>query len=173
MLSGAGCLRALALVRESGGDLHAYGEAMELLLAAVRNAEQAESLALCVAAAGRYWSTCLPLTQTPEGRRQLLEPLEEILAALVHTNRKHKQNKGRASLTLTAPPLGSSKHEASEEEDLSLRAAMYSLLLHVHLERTDWAGAQQLLDRAIRDTPRSRHRLPLLKHRILVKAQLG
>ncbi|XP_056291813.1 cilia- and flagella-associated protein 46-like isoform X3 [Pseudoliparis swirei] len=173
MLSGAGCLRALTLVRESGGDLHAYGEAMELLLAAVRNAEKAESPALCVAAAGRYWSTCLPLTQTPEGRRQLLEPLEEILSALVHTNRKHKQNKGRASLTLTAPPLGSSKHEASEEEDLSLRAAMYSLLLHVHLERTDWAGAQQLLDRAIRDTPRSRHRLPLLKHRILVKAQLG
>lgn len=53
-------------------------------------AEKAENPALCVTAARHYWNTCLPLTKTPEERRQLQKPLEKILIALVHTNTKHK-----------------------------------------------------------------------------------
>lgn len=52
-------------------------------------AKKAENPALCVAAARHYWNTCLPLTQTPEERWQLQEPLEKILIALVHTNTKY------------------------------------------------------------------------------------
>lgn len=52
-------------------------------------AEKAENPALCVAAVRHYWNTCLPLTQTPEERWQLQEPLEKILIALVNTNTKH------------------------------------------------------------------------------------
>ena len=52
-------------------------------------AEKAENPALCLTAVRHYWNTCLPLTQTPEERWQLQEPLEKILSALVHTNTKH------------------------------------------------------------------------------------
>ncbi|XP_045926168.1 cilia- and flagella-associated protein 46 isoform X3 [Micropterus dolomieu] len=192
MLSTAACLRGLSLIHESNGDLHSYREAMKVLLSSVSYAE-AENPALCVAAARHYWNACLPLTQTPEERWQLKEPLEKILVALVHTNLKHanaldvegdlqkrvldqihrKQGKMKGLLTLTALPLGSSKHEATVgEEDLTLRAAIYSLLLHIHIDKTDWKSALQLLDQAIREMPRTRHRIPLLKHRILVKARL-
>lgn len=52
-------------------------------------AEQAENPALCVTAATHFWNTCLPFMHVPEERRQLLEPLEEILLALVQTRTKH------------------------------------------------------------------------------------
>ncbi|KAF3842491.1 hypothetical protein F7725_024442, partial [Dissostichus mawsoni] len=60
-----------------------------------------------------------------------------------------------------------------DEEDLTLRAAIYGLLLDIHIDKTDWKSALQLLDQAIRDMPRTKHRLLLLKHRILIKARLG
>ncbi|XP_042358180.1 cilia- and flagella-associated protein 46 [Plectropomus leopardus] len=175
MLSIAACFRGLSLVHESSGDLHSYREALKVLLSSVSYAEKAENPALCVTAARHYWNTCLPLTQTPEERWQLREPLERILIALVHTNKKHanKQGKVKGLQTLTALPLGSSKHEATDEEDLALRAAIYSFLLYIHIDKTDWKSALQLLDQAIRDMPRTTHRLPLLKHRILIKARLG
>ncbi|XP_056252103.1 cilia- and flagella-associated protein 46 [Seriola aureovittata] len=176
ILSSAACLRGLSLVHESNGDLHTYREAMKVLLSSVSYAEKAKNPALCVTAARHYWNTCLLLTHTPEERWQLQDPLERILNALVHTTTKHanKQNKVKGLLTSTALPLGSSKHEATVgEEDLTLRAAIYSLLLHIHIDKTDWKNALQLLDKATRDMPRSRHRLSLLKHSILVKARLG
>ncbi|XP_029305800.1 cilia- and flagella-associated protein 46 isoform X3 [Cottoperca gobio] len=175
MLSSACCFRALSLVHESNGDVHTYREALKALVSSVSYAEKAENPALCVAAARHYWNTCLPLTQTPEERWQLQEPLENILIALLHTNTKHanKQGKVRGLLTVTTLPLRSSKHEATDEKALTLRAAIYSLLLNIHIDKTDWKSALQLLDQAISNMPRTRHRLPLLKHRILVKARLG
>ncbi|XP_030298554.1 cilia- and flagella-associated protein 46 isoform X3 [Sparus aurata] len=153
MLSSAACLRGLSLVHESNGDLHTYTEAMKVLLSSVSYAEKAENPALCVAAVRHFWNTCLPLTKTAEGRWQLQEPLETILNALIHTNTRHlkKQGKVEGLLTLTTMPYGSYKHEAT----------------------ADWKSALQLLDQAIRDVPHTRHRLPLLKQRILVKARRG
>ncbi|XP_040906348.1 cilia- and flagella-associated protein 46 [Toxotes jaculatrix] len=173
MLSSAACFRGLSLVHKSSGDVHTYREAMQVLLSSVSYAEKAESPALCVTAAKHYWNTCLPLIHTPEEIWQLQDPLEKILNALVHTKHANKQGKVKDLLTLTAVPLGNSKHEATDKEDLTLRAAIYSLLLHIHIDKTDWKGALQLLDKANRDMPHTRHRLPLLKHHLLVKARLG
>ncbi|XP_071337384.1 cilia- and flagella-associated protein 46 isoform X2 [Trachinotus anak] len=176
MLSTAACLRGLSLVQESNGDLHTYREAMKVLLSSVSYAEKAKNPALCVTAARHYWNTCLPLTHTPEARWQLQDPLENILNALFHTTSKHganKQGKVKGLLTLTALPHGTSKHESTGKEDLTLRAAIYSLLFHIQIDKADWKGALQLLDKATRDMSHTRHRLPLLKHRILMKARLG
>ncbi|KAM6997214.1 cilia- and flagella-associated protein 46 [Tautogolabrus adspersus] len=172
MLSSAVCLRGLSLVYESRGNVHTYREALKVLLSGISFAEKAENPALCAVAARHYWNTCLPLTQTPEEREKLQEPLEKILTALVHTNNKHasKRGKVKGSLTFTAP---SSAHEATNKEDLTLRAAIYSLLFHIHTDKEDWKSALQILDQAIRDMPDKRQRLPLLKQRILVKTQLG
>ncbi|KAM7385133.1 hypothetical protein PAMP_001229 [Pampus punctatissimus] len=95
MLSSAACLSGLSLIHETGGELHSYREAMNILLFSVSYAEKAENPALCVAAARHYWNTCLPLTHTPEQRCQLKEPLEKILSALVNTNTKHSKVKAR------------------------------------------------------------------------------
>ncbi|XP_059214821.1 cilia- and flagella-associated protein 46 [Centropristis striata] len=175
MLSVAACLKGLSLVHESNGDLHTYRKALEVLLSSVSYAKKAENPALCVSAARHYWNTCQPLTQTPEERWQLQKPLENILIALLHTNTKqaNKQGKVKGSLTLTALPLGSSKHQATDEGDLTLRAAIYNVLLHIHIDKTDWKSALQLLDQALRHMPRTAHRLPLQKQRILIKARLG
>ncbi|KAG7229993.1 hypothetical protein INR49_009713 [Caranx melampygus] len=175
MLASTACLRGLSLVHESNGELQAYKEAMKMLLSSVSYAEKAKNPALCVTAAKHYWNTCLPLTHTPEGRWQLQDPLERILNALIHTTKEtNKQGKVKGVLTLTALPHGNSKHEATvDEEDLNLRTTIYSLLLQIHTDKTDWKSALQLLDKATRDMPRSQQRLPLLKHRILVKARLG
>ncbi|KAM3842817.1 cilia- and flagella-associated protein 46 [Diretmus argenteus] len=175
MLSSAACLRGLSLVHESTGDPYSYREAMKVLLSSVSYAEKAENPVLCMAAARHYWNTCLPLTQTPVERGQLREPLEKILNALAHTNTQHahKPGKVKGSVNLTAVPRGSSQPEASNEDDLTLRAAICSLLFYIHADRADWKSALQLLDKAIRDMPRTRHRLPLFKHRVLVRARLG
>ncbi|KAG7512173.1 cilia-and flagella-associated 46 isoform X1 [Solea senegalensis] len=175
MLSSAACLRGLSLVHKSNGDLQTYREAMNMHLSSVSYAEKAENPVLCVTAAKHYWNTCLPLTQNPEERWKLQDPLEKILNALVQTAVKHahKQAKAKGSLTLRGLSLQSSKQEATDEEDLTLRAAMYSLLLHIHTDKADWKSALQLLVKANRDMPEPKHRLPLLKHFIMLKARRG
>ncbi|KAM9847487.1 cilia- and flagella-associated protein 46 [Aulostomus maculatus] len=146
MLSSAACLRGLSSIQGSMGELRLHQKAMNMLLSSVRFAQKAENPALCVTVARHYWNACLPLTHTAVDRRQLREPLETILQALIHTD---------------------------NEEDLTLKTAIYSLLLHIHIDRRDWKGALQLLDNAIRAMPLTRHQLPLLEHRVQMKAQLG
>ncbi|XP_063348312.1 cilia- and flagella-associated protein 46 [Pelmatolapia mariae] len=174
MLSIATCLRGLSLVHESRGDLHSYREAMEVLLSSVSFAEKAVSPALCVTAARHYWNTCLPLTGSTEERQQLWENPKMILNALVHTTKQeNQQRKVKRPLTLAAQPLRRSKHGATNEEVLTLRAAIYRLLLQIYIDDEDFESALQLLAKAMRDMPRSRHRLSLLKYGVLVKARLG
>lgn len=52
----------------------------------------------------------------------------------------------------------------ADEEDLTLRADIYSFLLQLHVDITDWKSALQLLDKAIRDMPCTRHRLWVTKY---------
>ncbi|XP_028983141.1 cilia- and flagella-associated protein 46 isoform X3 [Betta splendens] len=174
MLSSAACLRGLSLAHESRGDLHKYREALKMLLFGVSNAEKADNPALCITAAKHYWNTCLPLTQIPVERWQFQKPLEKILTALVHTNCSHtsKQGKAKRFLTLEAASPVRPK-DGSQDEDLSLRADIYSFLLQLHVELKDWKSALQLLDKAISDVSCTRRRIPLQKQRILVKVQLG
>ncbi|KAK2823968.1 hypothetical protein Q5P01_021143 [Channa striata] len=175
MLSSAACLKGLSLIHESNGDLHIYKEAMRVLLSGVSYAEKANSPQLCIMAAKHYWNTCLPLTQIPAEKWQLQKTLEKILTALANTSTKkaNKPGKVKSLLPLTTLPSGHPKHETKDEDDLTVRAAIYTFLLHLHIERKDWKSALQLLDKAVREIPRSRHRVNLLKQHILVKVLSG
>ncbi|XP_030603277.1 cilia- and flagella-associated protein 46 isoform X2 [Archocentrus centrarchus] len=173
MLSIATYLRGLSLVHESSGDLDSYREAMKVLLSSISYAEKAGSPALCVTAAKHYWNTCLPLTRSAEERRKLQKHLQMILNALVHTTKQENQSKVKRPLILATLPLGRLKHGATTEEVLTLRAAIYCLLFQICIDEDDFESALQLLDKATRDMPRTRHRLPLLKYCVLVKARLG
>ncbi|XP_056147442.1 cilia- and flagella-associated protein 46 [Lampris incognitus] len=175
MLSSVASLRGLSLVHESIAYPHNYREAMDMLLSSVRYAEKAENPQLCRAAARDFWNTCLPLAQTPVERGQLQEPFELILSALAHTRTKHKNKadkvKGLGALTSLVP--GCPPIDALNEDDLTLQVGIYSLLFYIHVDKADWRSALQVLDKAIRDMPDTRHRLPLFKQRVLVRAQLG
>lgn len=46
-----------------------------------------------------------------------------------------------------------------DQQDLKLRAAIYSVLLRNRIDKADWKGALELLDRAVGDTPCSRQQL--------------
>ncbi|KAL0964286.1 hypothetical protein UPYG_G00321810 [Umbra pygmaea] len=177
LLSNSACLRGLSMVCESNGHPHKYRDALHMLQSSVRFAEQAGNSALCVASAHHYWNTCLPLAEISVERQQLRQPLEKILKALVNTSKSGTTGKDKARSTSNASPSVTSLLEASStgvpEEDLTLRAAMYSLLFHIHAERSDWKAALELLEQAVRNVPLTRHRLLLLKHRVLVKARLG
>nr|XP_057920264.1 cilia- and flagella-associated protein 46 isoform X2 [Doryrhamphus excisus] len=173
MLSSAACLRGLSKIHEAIGDLHIYRAGMDILLSSVSYAKKAGNPELCRTAARHYWNACLPLTQSPEERHQLREPLEAILNALIHTHTKYATDKVKGLQTSAPIPPGISKPEAPNEEVLTLRSSIYCLLLQVYIDRTDWNGALQLLDNAVRDMPSTKHRLPLLKYRIQMKARLG
>ncbi|KAM6956181.1 cilia- and flagella-associated protein 46 [Aplochiton taeniatus] len=256
LLSHAACLRGLTMAHRSSGHPHSYREALQTLLASVGHAEQAGNVALCTAAARHYWNACLPLSETPEERRALQEPLERILSALGHTAANNstieahhrvcplqieaqhrlcplqieaqhrlcllqieahhrlcplqieahhrlcplqieaqhrlcplqieastahwicsKKGKTNRLMDLAAVASGSCPTEVlstgRREDDLTLRAAVSGLLLQIHSDRADWTAAVRVLDQAVRAMPRTRHRLPLFKQRVLVRARLG
>lgn len=45
------------------------------------------------------------------------------------------------------------------EDDLTLRAALYTLLFNSHADRNDWEMGLKVLDEAVQVLPRTAHRL--------------
>lgn len=169
MLSNAACLRGMSLVQKSKGDLPTFREALKVIFSSVRYAEKAKNPTLCITAARHYWNTCLPLTHRREERQKLQDPLEKILNALVQTSTKQTQVRMNPSV----PQLDISKQEISGGEDLTLKAAIYSLVLRIHIDKTDKSSTLLLLDKAISNLPSTKHTIRLLKHCILLKARMG
>ncbi|KAK7901384.1 hypothetical protein WMY93_018153 [Mugilogobius chulae] len=66
-------------------------------------------------------------------------------------------------------------HESYGDVDdgVSLKAAVYRLLLQIHIDKLDLKSAKQLLEKAQIDMPRGEHKLSLLKSLICIKARLG
>ncbi|CAL8368626.1 unnamed protein product [Gadus morhua 'NCC'] len=173
MLSCVAGLRGLSLAHQSSGDLHKYKEALHVLLSSVSFAEKAQSLPLCRAAARHYWNTCLPLTRAPADRQQLQGPLERILSALCHTGPRQTtqgEAKGRVAATTTAKL---EELTNDEDDEIGLRAGMYQMLFRIHGDQGDWERALQVLDKGVRELPRTQQRLLLLQQRTLVRARLG
>uniref|UniRef100_A0A4W3JWG3 Uncharacterized protein n=1 Tax=Callorhinchus milii TaxID=7868 RepID=A0A4W3JWG3_CALMI len=50
---------------------------------------------------------------------------------------------------------------------------MYGLLFHIYADKEDWKAALKVLDEAIQDMPRTKHKLLIFKHRIMVHVRLG
>ncbi|KAM4729450.1 cilia- and flagella-associated protein 46 [Anableps anableps] len=175
MLSSAACLRGLSLIWKSGGNLYDYKEALKMILSSVSFAEKADSQELCVTAAGHFWNACLPLTQSPRDKWWLKEHLEKIFNALIQTRKSgNKQSKKKGLLTFRELPHGTPNDGATKDsKELAVRANIISLLVSIHMDKEDFAYSLQLLDKAISDMPRTKHRLTLFKNRILLKARLG
>ncbi|XP_046691474.1 cilia- and flagella-associated protein 46 isoform X1 [Silurus meridionalis] len=171
MLSTAACLRGLSMLHKSCGHFAKYTEALAMLHTSISYAEQAGSWPLCRTAAKHYWNSCLALINTPEQRQQLQKPLELIVKALTRTYSQPTGVKNRRPSAQKQKQPGAL--DSNTEDDLAVRAAMYSLIFQVHVDCGSLRNGLQVLDLAIREMPHSPHRLTLYKQRVLVKAQLG
>ncbi|XP_028390807.1 LOW QUALITY PROTEIN: cilia- and flagella-associated protein 46-like [Dendronephthya gigantea] len=59
------------------------------------------------------------------------------------------------------------------EDDLKMRAAMYGVLFEAFADQSQWEEGLRTMDEAVRDMPRTSHRLLIFKHRVITKAKLG
>ncbi|XP_051507186.1 cilia- and flagella-associated protein 46 [Myxocyprinus asiaticus] len=177
MLSRTACVRGQSLIHKAKGHHSSYMEGLHMLQSSVSYAEQADSWSLCVTAAGQYWNACLPLLDVRQVRRLLREPLELILKAMSRTYSKQTPGKRkRVSGVKDTGPLTealNSTNAGTLDDDLKLWASMYNVLLYIHTDSSDWKKGLQVLDEAVREMPRSTHKLLVLKQRVLVKARLG
>ncbi|XP_027030821.2 cilia- and flagella-associated protein 46 isoform X5 [Tachysurus fulvidraco] len=177
MLSSAACLRGLSMLHSSCGHSAKYTEALAMLQTSISYAEQAGSWPLCGTVARHYWNSCLPLLDTPEQRQQLQKPLELIVKALYCTYPQAASVRERGAKTQmerqTVAATSALESNSTFEDDLAVRAAMYNVMFQIHVDTGNLKSGLQVLDQAIREMPRSPHRLTLYKQRVLVKALLG
>ncbi|MCJ8730419.1 hypothetical protein PDJAM_G00184270 [Pangasius djambal] len=177
LLSSAACLRGLSMLHKSCGHPAKYTEALAVLQTSISYAEQAGSWSLCGTAARHYWNSCLPLLDTPEQRQQLQKPLELIVKALTRTYPQPASVRNRVVNAQKERQTGSATSaldsNSTAEDDLAVRAAMYNVMFQIHVDNGNLRSGLQVLEQAIREMPRSPHRLNLYKQRVLVKAQLG
>ncbi|XP_077103327.1 cilia- and flagella-associated protein 46 [Siphateles boraxobius] len=167
MLSTAACVRGQSLTHEARGHQIRYMEGLRMLQSSVSFAAQACSWCVCVTAAGHYWNACVPLLDSRADRRQLREPLEIILKAMMNTYSTHTPEK-----SIRASALENDGPENTSDDELKVCVSMINALLLIHADTGDWKRSLKLLDEAVRDMPHT-HRLALLKQRVLVKARLG
>ncbi|CAB1312512.1 unnamed protein product [Coregonus sp. 'balchen'] len=175
MLSNAACLRGLSMVHKSNGHPHSYREALQMLQSSVSYAERAGNSVLCMATARHYWNNCLPLTETSLERQQLRQHLEKILKALVHTSKKDPTfySKLLSCFSGTSPSPNWLLYSmciigavTGEEKGWSTLTVMPSVTSPLEASR-----ALTLLEQAIRDMPRTRHRLARLGESVVMDMQ--
>ncbi|KPP75006.1 hypothetical protein Z043_105779, partial [Scleropages formosus] len=93
--------------------------------------------------------------------------------SLLHKSNGHPVKYRAALSTLLCAVSNTIKTQEDAHEDLTLRAALVSLLFQIHADRGDWKTGLLVLDEALRDIPQSRHRLLLLEQRVQAKARLS
>ncbi|XP_041116568.1 cilia- and flagella-associated protein 46 [Polyodon spathula] len=180
MLSTAACIQGQSIMQTSAGKPHLRKAALNVFELSASYAEKARSNKLVMVAARHFWNTCWPLIHSPAEREMLLGSIIKILKAIA-TSSKEKPDEldqlpAQASITFgdsTATSASAVTSVGNPEEDLTLRAAMYGLLFHIFADRKEWEAGLKVLDEAIREMPRTKHRLLIFKHRVIVKARLG
>ncbi|XP_072177207.1 cilia- and flagella-associated protein 46-like [Diadema setosum] len=187
MLSYASCVLGQSHVRSMEGNNAVRRAAMEAFLHSARYGRKANNYDLVITAARRYWNACLMLISEPMERQLLKEPLTAILECINATYKKDtkvksEDDEGTEDGTVTprtVTSIATSQPQpvvdilSDPEDDLTLRAAIYGVLFQAYADQGEWEAALAAMDKAVNDMPRTRHRLLIFKHRLMVKAQLG
>ncbi|XP_062436353.1 cilia- and flagella-associated protein 46 [Rhea pennata] len=180
MLSTAACIQGKSIMANLSGKKHLRVTASKAFVQGARYAGEAGNYSLVMFAARHFWNTCLPLIGSPYDREQFKEPTEVILKNIIKAESKNKPEK-KDTLPLhqwftkdfLSSELSLGYFLPGAEEDLTLRTSLYGLLFHIHADKADWETALKVLDEAIQVLPRTRHRLLIFKHMVIVKARLG
>ncbi|XP_076434592.1 cilia- and flagella-associated protein 46-like isoform X2 [Babylonia areolata] len=199
MLSYASVLQGQSLILNMAGKNSMRREAMEAFFNSCRFARVAGNFELVMSAARHYWNAAIPLVSQPIERELLQAPLKIILDCIAATSDKkvkieepppseeppaeepakgeeeqvNAESPDGKKVALPPKPKPPAGMIGKPNEDLTLRAAMYGVLFQSYADMGEWELALQAMDQAVSDMPRTKHRLLVFKHRVMVKAKLG
>ncbi|XP_077992013.1 cilia- and flagella-associated protein 46-like isoform X2 [Glandiceps talaboti] len=187
MLSYASCLMGQSLMDNMQGKNAVRRAALEAFVNAARYGKYADNYKLVITAARHYWNSALPLVSEPIERQLLRQPLTIILDCITATVGKVKKVEKKEEdeeTTVEAAPAPSlpsisvassslSRTPSDPDDDLTLRAAMYGVLFQSYADKGQMEEGLVAMDKAVADMPRTKHRLLIFKHRVMVKAKLG
>ncbi|EDL17863.1 mCG128871, isoform CRA_b [Mus musculus] len=180
MLCMVSCIQGRSIMENLKGRKQLRLAAAKAFVESARFGGLANSNSLVMMAARHYWNTWLPLLSSPANRKKAKASLQRIISIINKTeNKKQETDK---TLPLHQWPsadfqTGGTGPEIpflpGAEDDLTLRAALYTLLFNSHADRNDWEMGLKVLDEAVQVLPRTAHRLLIFKHMVIVKAKLG
>ncbi|KAG9484777.1 hypothetical protein GDO78_008080 [Eleutherodactylus coqui] len=185
MLSAAACIQGQSIMDSLAGKKHFRLSAVKAFEMSSRYGGEAGSPSLTLQAAKHFWHACSPLIKSANEREALKDSVACVIKALADAEVRHKKRSENDTMLFHLWPsmddqsctvhdtenLGGTSSESNQE--LSLKAALYELLFNIYADKNDWQSGLKVLDEAIGILPRTRHRLILFKHRVLVKARLG
>ncbi|XP_052617131.1 cilia- and flagella-associated protein 46 isoform X5 [Peromyscus californicus insignis] len=180
MLCTVSCIQGRSIMENLKGRKQLRLAAAKAFIESARFGGLADSSSLVMMAARHYWNTWLPLLSSPSSRKKAKGSLQRIINIINKTDTK-KQETEKTLLLHQWPTAdfqgGGTSPEGQflpgSEDDLTLRAALYSLLFHSHADQNDWEMGLKVLDEAVQVLPRTAHRLLIFKHMVIVKAKLG
>nr|XP_016847701.1 PREDICTED: cilia- and flagella-associated protein 46 [Anolis carolinensis] len=181
MLSIAACTQGKSMMENLGGKKHMRAVASKSFVESARFAGEAGDIDLAMIAGRHFWNACLPFIGSSADRQQLKLPTEVILKSIIKASEsKHKQEAEHMldlhqwpTVDFQSSSLPDGHFYPGAEEDLTLRTFLYVLLFQVYADKNDWKGGLKVLDEAVQTLPRTKHRLPIFKHMVMVKARLG
>ncbi|XP_018080698.1 cilia- and flagella-associated protein 46 isoform X1 [Xenopus laevis] len=187
MLSMAACVQGQSIMDNLAGKKHLRISAIKAFQLSARFAGEAGNFPLALQAARHFWNACYPLTKSSKEREPLKEATTCVIKALTDAESKKKQQSENNPHFYMWPTMDatdhavdelesqgdSSRHDESPDEEQKLRASLYELLFNMYADKNEWEAGLKVLDEAIQVLPRTKHRLVIFKHRLLVKARLG
>ncbi|XP_068112949.1 cilia- and flagella-associated protein 46 isoform X2 [Hyperolius riggenbachi] len=188
MLSTAACIQGQSIMENLAGKKHLRLSAIKAFEASARFGGEAGSRSLALQAAKHFWHACFPLTKSAKEREPLKDSVTAVIRALneAETNLKQESENDTTSFHLwptmdienrkvhdPSNPKDTSSQSEGAIKELILKTGLYELLFTLYADKNDWDSGLKVLDEAINILPRTRHRLVLFKHRVLVKARLG
>ncbi|XP_078421329.1 cilia- and flagella-associated protein 46 [Cetorhinus maximus] len=182
LLSVVASIKGQSLMKNAAGNSGMRISAIRAFELSASYGEKAGNMKLVMSSAKHFWNSCLSLIPSPLEIAVLEEPIKTFLKAIYNTYTRIKKEEEKEEMIqqttvrqqmLHFMPGTLSTSIDDPEDDLKLRAAMYGLLFHIHMNKGDWKAGLKVLDDAIRDMPRTKQRLLLFKHRIMVNTRLG
>ncbi|XP_039193388.1 cilia- and flagella-associated protein 46 isoform X2 [Crotalus tigris] len=181
MLSIATCTQGKSIMENLAGKKHLRVIASKSFVESARYAGEAGNLSIAMVAARHFWNACLPFIGSSADRQHLKAPTEVILKSIIKASEAKSKQEADNMLQLHQwPTVDFQSSSPSDwhffpgaEEDLTLRTFLYVLLFQAHADKNDWETGLKVLDEAVQILPRTKHRLPIFKHMVMVKARLG
>ncbi|ETE71957.1 TPR repeat-containing protein C10orf93, partial [Ophiophagus hannah] len=181
MLSIASCTQGKSIMENLAGKKHLRVTASKSFVESARYAGEAGNLNLAMVAARNFWNACLPFIGSSADRQHLKAPTEVILKSIIKASEAKSKQEADHMLHLHQWPTvdfhsispSDGHFFPGAEEDLTLRTFLYVLLFQAHADKNDWETGLKVLDEAVQILPRTKHRLPIFKHMVMVKARLG
>ncbi|XP_038629303.1 cilia- and flagella-associated protein 46 isoform X2 [Scyliorhinus canicula] len=182
LLSVVAGIEGQSLMKNAAGNSEMRISAIRAFQLSASYGEKAGNMKLVMSSAKHFWNSCLSLIPSCLEVGVLEEPIKIFLKAICNTysrNKKEEEKEEIVKQTTIKPQLHRFTRGAlsasvdDPEDDLKLRAAMYGLLFHIHMNKENWKAGLKVLDDAIIDMPRTKQKLLLYKHRIMANARLG